>query len=156
MTDLAEFDRNMSTPCDRLSPAPQLGSLPIARWLYLPEEWINYPARREKAGVPAEMWFTTKPQIAADQVRTAKASGVPVGVILADAGYSNDTTFYERFSQLGLRYAVGIQGSTSVWPPGVAPIKYILSTLPPESSLKALVSTAMMHWRIERNYQELK
>lgn len=218
------------------------GSLPIAYRLYLPEEWVNDPVRREQAGVPAEMRFATKQQIAVEQIRTAKASGVPVGVVLADAGYGNDTTFREQLSKLGVRYAVGVQGSTSVWPPGAEPlpprakkpigrpgkllrrdphhqpcsvkalaqglparawrdvcwregtntalrsrfaavrvraahrdywrttlreeewlliewprgqtepVKYALSTLPPDIPLKELVRTTMMRWRIERDY----
>jgi SRSO17 transposase len=37
-----------------------------------------------------------------------------------------------------------------------APIKYWLSTLPPTASAAELVQRAMLRWRIERDYQELK
>ena len=37
-----------------------------------------------------------------------------------------------------------------------APTKYHLSTLPPATTLKTLVQTIHMRWRIERDYQELK
>jgi SRSO17 transposase len=36
------------------------------------------------------------------------------------------------------------------------PIKYVLSTLSADTSLKELVAKTMMRWRIERDYQELK
>jgi SRSO17 transposase len=43
------------------------------------------------------------------------------------------------------------------WPKGEAePIKYWLSTLPPETKLKELVKIAKHRWIIERDYQELK
>jgi SRSO17 transposase len=43
------------------------------------------------------------------------------------------------------------------WPRTKAePVHYWLSTLPADTSLKALVATAMGRWRIERDYQELK
>ena len=43
------------------------------------------------------------------------------------------------------------------WPEGEsAPIKYWLSTLPPDATLDGLVETAKLRWRIERDYQELK
>jgi SRSO17 transposase len=43
------------------------------------------------------------------------------------------------------------------WPRGEAePTKYWLSTLPPHTSLKALVKMAKHRWIIERDYQELK
>ena len=37
-----------------------------------------------------------------------------------------------------------------------APTKYWLSTLPADTSPTALVETAKLRWRIERDYQELK
>src|SRR5438876_10522842 len=43
------------------------------------------------------------------------------------------------------------------WPRGeAAPIKYWLSTLPPTATSIDLVRLAMLRWRIERDYQELK
>jgi SRSO17 transposase len=43
------------------------------------------------------------------------------------------------------------------WPRGESePTKYWLSTLPPHTSLKALVKMAKHRWIIERDYQELK
>src|SRR5690349_3577440 len=76
-----------------LSVANDWASLPIAFGLYLPEDWSGDPARRAKAGVPAELGFHTKPQIALEQIRRALADGVPPGVILGDAGYGIDTGF---------------------------------------------------------------
>ena len=98
-----------------LSLASHRGSLPIAFRLYLPEEWAVDKARREKAGVPAEIGFATKPQIALEQIRAAKAAGVPVGVVLADSGYGNSIDFRESLSGLQLKYCVGVQPSTTVW-----------------------------------------
>ena len=43
------------------------------------------------------------------------------------------------------------------WPRGEPqPIKFWLSTMPPETPIAQLVRLAMMRWRIERDYQELK
>src|SRR3982751_479546 len=57
-------------------------SLPIAYRLYLPQEWVDDPARRQKAGVPAAITFQTKPEIALDQLRAAAGAGLPRGVVL--------------------------------------------------------------------------
>ena len=76
-----------------LSVANDHASLPIAYRLYLPEAWANDRARRAKAGVPEDIVFRTKPEIALDQIRAALAAGVPAGTVLADAGYGNDTAF---------------------------------------------------------------
>lgn len=70
--------------------------------------------------MPDEIGFATKPQIALMQLREARQSGAPDGVVLADAGYGNDTAFRDALSELGLHYAVGFQSSTRVWAPGTA------------------------------------
>lgn len=229
-----------------LSAANDHASLPIAYRLYLPHEWADDPDRRARAGVPDEVVFQTKPQIALDQVRAALATGIQAEVALADAGYGTDTDFRDGLTDFGLPYVVGIQSSTTLWPPAVEPLppkqwsgrgrrtsairrnaehqpvsakqlalelpkdawrrvtwregsntklasrfatvrvrpahrdyhrsaprpkewcliewpadepeptKYFLSTLPEEISRRALVNTAKLRWRIERDYQDLK
>ena len=105
-----------------LSLASEHASLPIAHRLYLPQAWADDPARCARAGVPDDVAFQTKPQIALAQIRAAMAAGVPQATILADAGYGVDTAFREAITDLGLAYAVGIASSTSLWPPGTEPL----------------------------------
>ena len=105
-----------------VSLACQTGSLPVAWQLYLPEEWAEDLPRREKAGVPAQLEFTTKPAIALAQIERLMAQGAPKHCVLADAGYGVDTAFRERLSELGLVYVVGVTGSVTVWPPGHEPL----------------------------------
>jgi SRSO17 transposase len=97
-------------------------SLPIAWRLYLPEAWCQDSERREQAGVPEEIQFQTKPEIALEQIRRAMEQKVSVGVVLADAGYGNGTPFRAALTQLGMQYVVGIESSTSVWEPGQQPL----------------------------------
>lgn len=54
-----------------LSVANEQASLPVAWRLHLPEAWAEDPLRRVKAGVPDDVTFQTKPQIALDQIRRA-------------------------------------------------------------------------------------
>jgi SRSO17 transposase len=105
-----------------LSVASNNASLPIALRLYLPETWSNDKARCKKAGVPKDVIFQAKPHIALDQIRQAIEDGVPQGIVLADAGYGNDTAFRSGLTELNLDYVVGIQGSTTVWAPGTEPL----------------------------------
>jgi SRSO17 transposase len=102
-----------------LSAANDHASLPIAYRLYLPHEWVDDPDRRAEAGVPDNVIFQTKSQIALDQLRAAVAAGIDAEVALADAGYGNDTEFRDGITEIGLPYAVGIQSSTSLWPPDI-------------------------------------
>jgi SRSO17 transposase len=105
-----------------LSLAKEFASLPIAYQLYLPEEWTEEPRRCSKAGVPEEVTFRTKPQIALAQLRAALAAGVPQGVVAADAGYGNGAEFRDELTKMGLRYAVGVLSTTRVWAEGRSPL----------------------------------
>jgi SRSO17 transposase len=109
-----------------LSIANASASLPIAYRLYMPKDWAADPERRKTAGVPEQVSFKTKPEIALDQIRAALATGVPPGVVLMDAGYGADTGLRSAITGLGLTYIAGIQPHTSVWtrmnpPPPVKP-----------------------------------
>ncbi len=105
-----------------LSVANDHASLTVAYRLYLPQAWAEDADRRAKAGVPDDLSFATKPQIALEQICAAQADGLPPGVVLADADYGVDTAFRDGITALGLAYVVGIQSSTSLWPPGQAPL----------------------------------
>jgi SRSO17 transposase len=104
-----------------LSVATAEASLPIAWRLYLPQTWASDPERRAAAKVPPEVAFATKQQIALEQIHTALADGVPTGVVLADAGYGNNSRFRDEITRLGLDYVVGVLGNSVVWPPGTKP-----------------------------------
>jgi SRSO17 transposase len=97
-------------------------SLPIAWRLYLPEIWAKDSERRQKVGIPEEVQFQTKPQIALEQIRQAVDKEIPGNLVLADAGYGVDGQFRAGLTELGLQYVVGVQSTISVWEPGKAPL----------------------------------
>ena len=97
-------------------------SLPIAWRLYLPEVWCQDTQRRQRAGVPEEIEFRTKPEIALEQIRQAVEQKLPRGAVLADAGYGNSTSFRQAITELRLQYMVGVESSTTVWEPGQQPL----------------------------------
>ena len=103
-----------------LSLASTRGSVPIAYQLYLPQDWAHDPVRRQGAGVPGGVAFATKPAIALEQMRQAISQGVRPGVVLADAGYGDETAFRDGITAMGMLYAVGIRPATTVWAPGMA------------------------------------
>src|SRR5947208_12315520 len=105
-----------------LSLANAHASLPVAYRLYLPESWASDTARRKKAGVPEEIGFQTKPEIALDQIRAACAAGLPRGVVLMDAGYGTHIDLRRAVTALGLPYIAGILSNTTVWAPGTRPL----------------------------------
>jgi SRSO17 transposase len=105
-----------------LSVATHQGSLPVAWRLYLPKEWADDAGRRATTGVPDDICFQTKPEIALQQVREALADGVPPGVVLMDPAYGNDGKLRAGIGKLGLTYVAGILPGTMVWRPGEAPL----------------------------------
>ncbi len=71
-----------------------------------------------------------------------------------------------RFAAVRVRHAGGNSGKARLrpeqwllieWPAGdPEPSKYVLSTLPEDTTLEELVSAMHQRWRIERDYQDLK
>jgi len=105
-----------------LSLANHHASLPVAYRLYLPKEWAHDEVRRRKAGVPDDIDFQTKPEIALEQVHWAIEAGLPRGVVLMDAGYGAGTELRESITALDLLYVAGIGPQTTVWAPGEEPL----------------------------------
>ena len=105
-----------------LSIANEHASLPVAYRLYLPQEWIKDNDRLRKAGVPEDVAFKTKHEIALEQLRWACEAGLPRGVALLDAGYGNNSELRADIAALGLSYVAGILSNTTVWAPGTGPL----------------------------------
>jgi SRSO17 transposase len=105
-----------------LSLANGHASLPVAYRLYLPKEWTNDRGRLRKVGVPADIGFKTKHQIALEQLHWACTSGLPRGVVLMDAGYGNNSNLRAAIAALGLTYVAGILSNTTVWASGTGPL----------------------------------
>ncbi len=108
-----------------LSIANHYASLPLAYRLYLPQEWAGDRKRREKVGVPDEITFKTKSEIAIEQIRWACEAGIPRGTVLTDPAYGADVALRTTLTELGLPYVAGVLSTTTVWAPGTGP-------LPPE------------------------
>jgi SRSO17 transposase len=104
-----------------LSIANHAASLPVAYRLYLPEAWTRDRARRKKAGVPKDIKFMTKPEIALEQIRWACEAGLPRGVGLMDVAYGNDSRLRAGMTALDVPYVAGIQPNTLMWRPGTGP-----------------------------------
>src|ERR687883_58851 len=60
-----------------LAYASDKGHALIDRELYLPEAWCDDPARRAAAGIPQDVMFATKPELARRMIARAIAARVP-------------------------------------------------------------------------------
>jgi SRSO17 transposase len=93
--------------------------IPIALRLFLPESWSEDRARCHRAGVPDAIGHKPKWQIALDEIRRIRKSGVRFEDVLADAGYGACAQFRHELTAMKLTWAVGISPEQLVYPRGV-------------------------------------
>jgi SRSO17 transposase len=70
-----------------LACAAPAGHALIGRALYLPADWAADEERRELAGIPDEVMFATKPQLAGELLQHAHDRGIRAGFIAGDEVY---------------------------------------------------------------------
>jgi SRSO17 transposase len=95
--------------------------------LYLPAAWIEDPARRLKARIPAAAVFHEKWRLALQLVRQIRAAGLEITAVVADAGYGDVTTLRRTLHHLKLPYALGISSTLTVFPgtPAIHPARVV-------------------------------
>lgn len=98
-----------------LSLATRSDHLPVDFELYLPTSWTDDDARRLEAGIPDEVVFKTKPELALGMLTRAHQDGLPLGVVLADAGYGSSSEFRLGLHRMGLPYSVGVSSTSKVF-----------------------------------------
>lgn len=98
-----------------LSLATRSDHLPIDFELYLPTSWTDDAARRREARIPDDVVFKTKPELALEMLSRAHQDGLPLGVVLADAGYGSSSGFRLGVHRLGLPYSVGVVSTSKVF-----------------------------------------
>jgi SRSO17 transposase len=106
-----------------MSLANELMSVPATYRLYLPESWASDRARREVAGVPEEVVFQTKTEMALDQIDQLLADGVPKAPVVMDAFYGRATELRDEIANRGLQYVAAVREDTTVSLPGPAGAK---------------------------------
>ncbi len=88
--------------------ATERGHTLIDRELYLPRCWADDPDRRAAAGVPNEVEFATKPQLAARMITRAVTAGVPAGWVAADEVYGANTALRTELETQQLGYVLAV------------------------------------------------
>ena len=88
-----------------------LVAMPVGARLYLPESWTKDRARCREAGVPDEIAFATKPQIALDLIKEALVDGVARAPVLGDNAYGINGEFRDELRRLELEFFLQIDAS---------------------------------------------
>jgi SRSO17 transposase len=101
--------------------AGDLGSVMVGARLYLPKEWTDDPERCRAVGVPDEVCFKTKWQIALDLIDQALSFGISRRPVVTDAGYGETVEFRDGLTERGLTYVVGVPNNHLIWAPGANP-----------------------------------
>lgn len=94
------------------------GSALVDRRLYLPQEWVDDPARCEEALVPPEARvYRTKPELALLMLQRAKGWGhLGAQWVTADEVYGNSPGFRDGVVAGGWHYVLEVAANTPVWP----------------------------------------
>jgi SRSO17 transposase len=89
------------------------GHVLIGRALYLPEGWAADEERRELAGVPDEITFETKPQLAGDLLQHAHDQGIRAGFVAGDEVYGG-RDLRKSIRARGTAYVLAVRSSYAV------------------------------------------
>jgi SRSO17 transposase len=84
--------------------------------LFLPKSWAQNRERCRRAGVPDEIDYRPKWQIALDEVDRLLRANIQFGDVLADCEYGRCSEFRAALSERGLRWAVGVMSDQQVYP----------------------------------------
>lgn len=87
----------------------------VDRELYLPEEWTQDSNRRLKAGIPEEVTFHTKPQLAHQMLQRAFEAGLRPSWVVGDEVYGRDGNLRRFLEQRHQRYVLAVASNTYVW-----------------------------------------
>ncbi len=87
----------------------------IDRALYLPESWCDDRNRCEEAGVPDEIAFATKPQLAMKMIEHALDEGIKPDFVLGDEVYGNDGKFRRFLESRGQAYVLAVRSDQRLW-----------------------------------------
>jgi SRSO17 transposase len=117
-----------------LSYASARGRALIDRRIYLPKSWTDDSQRCAAAGVPAEVEFATKPELALEMITKAVAAGTPAAWVASDEAYGDNAAFRAGIAKLGLGYVLAVSCTHRVpaWPGGKRRLRadHIAAALP--------------------------
>ena len=145
-----------------LSYATVKGHVFLDRRLYLPKEWCDDPERREKAKIPEEVVFQTKPQQAIAMLEHAWQQGVPMRWVAGDEVYGDAPELRDAIAGHGKLYVLGVRSHKPVWTERPAVIepqaqergrpgtKVRLAEDAPPATIVAAVVAAWPEWRWQR------
>jgi SRSO17 transposase len=85
--------------------------------LYIPERWLGeaYAERREKAGIPKDRIFQTKPELGWHMIQRVATNQVPFEAVVMDDLYGRNDVLRQRLDQADIEYYGDIPANTTVY-----------------------------------------
>ena len=90
-------------------------STPLDWALYLTEQWINDTDRRKEAGIPEDVTFKTKTELALDLIDEVRGWGLQDRLVLADSAYGDAYEFRKELRARTLDYVVQVSKDLTAW-----------------------------------------
>ena len=84
---------------------------PITMDMYLPKGWFEDEERTKSAGIPSNILFQTKPEIALNHMKLIQQEHVPHCAVIADAGYGTNGNFRRQLRMMKEPYALAVTPS---------------------------------------------
>ncbi len=88
----------------------------VASDLFLPEDWANDRERCKEAGIPDDVVYRPKWQIALDQVEEVIGDGVRFSWLTFDEDYGSVPAFWFGLDRLGQRGIGEVRANSRCWP----------------------------------------
>ena len=85
------------------------------RELYLPDAWAKDHDRRREAGVPEDVGFRSKAELALGMLQRAVDTGFPFTWVTGDAAYGGHPPLRVWLERLGLPYVLGVESTEKFW-----------------------------------------
>lgn len=98
-----------------LTYASPAGHVLLDRELYLPQEWAQDRQRRWEAGVPEEVQFATKPELARRMLARARDAGVPAAWVTGDSIYGGDRRLRVWLEQHEQPFVLAVAKDEPLW-----------------------------------------
>jgi hypothetical protein len=88
---------------------------PVDMRLYLPQRWIEDPARCDRAGIPVSVrQLRSKAELALEIVRAARARGMRFAWVGVDGGYGKEPAFLRALNDAGEVFVADVHSSQMV------------------------------------------
>jgi SRSO17 transposase len=92
-----------------------LGHTLIDRRLFLPQQWADDVERREEAGVPEDVVFRMKTELALELVMKAVERSLPFRWVTSDSVYGDSPVFVQGLRALGKYYVLDTTVDSRIW-----------------------------------------